>query len=556
MSIASVYSCTDPIDGPIRDRGHRVRASYLIADLTVVCYQGWHIYFLVSASICTVVYAVGIPATVVCVTAFRSPIQRDEKKKLRWAGCARRNPREYGKASVRARFAFLFNGYATDRSGVVVAWEALVMLRKLAVLLAGSLVRDPYLQILVALLILVVSCVATAFIQPYEAGWLNVLDTLGLFVLIVTQILSIFYFYVESAELLTIDPLAFERIVTVALCALNVAVLAVFATGYTIEALGLRAKCARRWSAVLKVASPTATAAALALEVDDRVGSTDDGEGQATQFWFHPSGVAVAQPPRKVNELGIWVWRAPNLDVAVSASEPQLLLAVRNAAALSSGDEFRMMNTATRVLSELETRLPDVGGWCSKEPPPQHDPPPHLPRTRACQLPTSGRGRTPGDPPSADGAHPGASEHGAKTVNPLRVAPQERLHIDGGGAEMKLVVDAEHGANTVNPLRVAPQERLHIDGGGAEMMLVVDASAQSVVRTKERWAKVFSTTNQAFYWRHDTTGEMTWDKPQGWVEPGLPVGWTEVPDMASGHSYYHNASTDSTQWKRPHGELP
>jgi hypothetical protein len=50
---------------------------------------------------------------------------------------------------------------------------------------------------------------------------------------------------------------------------------------------------------------------------------------------------------------------------------------------------------------------------------------------------------------------------------------------------MKLVVDAEHGANTVNPLRVAPQERLHIDGGGAEMMHVVDASAQSVVRTKD-----------------------------------------------------------------------
>ena len=85
-------------------------------------------------------------------------------------------------------------GYSTDRSGVVVAWEAIVMMRKLAVTLAGSMIKDPYLQILVALLILVMSGFATAFIQPYEADWLNLLDTLGLLALIVTQIFSIVYF--------------------------------------------------------------------------------------------------------------------------------------------------------------------------------------------------------------------------------------------------------------------------------------------------------------------------------------------------------------------------
>ena len=68
------------------------------------------------------------------------------------------------------------------------------MVRKLAVTLAGSMIKDPYLQILVALLILVMSGFATAFIQPYEADWLNLLDTLGLLALIVTQIFSIVYF--------------------------------------------------------------------------------------------------------------------------------------------------------------------------------------------------------------------------------------------------------------------------------------------------------------------------------------------------------------------------
>jgi hypothetical protein len=92
-------------------------------------------------------------------------------------------------------------------------------------------------------------------------------------------------------------------------------------------------------------------------------------------------------------------------------------------------------------------------------------------------------------------------------------------------------------------------------GGARDATLFENSGAPAQfdvdVDVSERWAKVFSTTNQAFYWRHDTTGEMTWDKPQGWVEPGLPVGWTEVPDRASGHSYYVNEATGEQTWQRP-----
>ena len=100
------------------------------------------------------------------------------------------------------RYGFLFNGYETDRqtdrAGIVVAWEATVMVRKLLVTLAGATISDAYLQILAALLILVSALALQAYLQPYEPDLLDLLDTLGLFVLLCTQILSIFYLYVET----------------------------------------------------------------------------------------------------------------------------------------------------------------------------------------------------------------------------------------------------------------------------------------------------------------------------------------------------------------------
>ena len=95
------------------------------------------------------------------------------------------------------RYGFLFNGYETDRgtdqSGVVVAWEAVVMARKPFVTLAGATISDPYLQILAALLILIFAVSTQAYFQPYEPDLLDALDTLGLLSLLCTQVLSILY---------------------------------------------------------------------------------------------------------------------------------------------------------------------------------------------------------------------------------------------------------------------------------------------------------------------------------------------------------------------------
>jgi hypothetical protein len=133
-SIASLYNCSSKIEGVI----------YLVADFTVVCYDRRHMVFVALATVGAVVYSLGIPIAVAVVTAMKAPCAWPSL--LHPCRCCsfKRRPRfEYEMVSTRARFAFLFNGYSTDRAAYVVAWEAVVMLRKLAVTLAGSVIKDP-----------------------------------------------------------------------------------------------------------------------------------------------------------------------------------------------------------------------------------------------------------------------------------------------------------------------------------------------------------------------------------------------------------------------------
>ena len=93
------------------------------------------------------------------VAATGAERQKKKKKaacKPRWR-CRRRARADYHERGIRRRFGFLFHGLSVDRSGVIVAWEMMVMFQKLFVTLAGSTISDPYLQILSALLILIIS---------------------------------------------------------------------------------------------------------------------------------------------------------------------------------------------------------------------------------------------------------------------------------------------------------------------------------------------------------------------------------------------------------------
>ena len=97
-SIASLYNCTAPIEGK----------AYLVADLTVICYEGLHLAFLTFASVGAIVFAIGIPTAVAVAVTLRSPCFRENGKMT--FECRRRTPEEYTSASMRSRFAFLFNG--------------------------------------------------------------------------------------------------------------------------------------------------------------------------------------------------------------------------------------------------------------------------------------------------------------------------------------------------------------------------------------------------------------------------------------------------------------
>ena len=202
-STASIFNCSDPIEGK----------QYLLADLTVTCFEGNHLAFLGMAVVSVVVYCIGTPLIFAVMMSFELCVCHRPKCKEGKYSCWRRfclsctcncklrssTPWGYRIASVRERFGLLVAGYDTERGAFVMAWEPLVvMLRKLFITLAGSLPRDPYIQITIALVILIGSMVMQALVQPYESKLLNILDVISLFVLVITQCLSILYLYLDS----------------------------------------------------------------------------------------------------------------------------------------------------------------------------------------------------------------------------------------------------------------------------------------------------------------------------------------------------------------------
>ena len=210
-SIASLFSCSDLIGGK----------RYLLGDLNVTCYEGWHIVYVICASAGLVIYCLGTPIALAllividCCTmstptppAVRLDLDLDRAGEAaddaggREGGvgagrskcvciCALRSSTPWGfrTASFRERYGLLVAGYGTMSGPIVMAWEPLVvMLRKLFITLAGSLLRDPYIQIISALAILVASLTIQALVQPYESALLNVLDVASLLALVFTQV--------------------------------------------------------------------------------------------------------------------------------------------------------------------------------------------------------------------------------------------------------------------------------------------------------------------------------------------------------------------------------
>ena len=108
--------------------------TYLAQDLSVTCYDALHNGFRGLAGLLIAFFGAGFP--------------------LLFAALLRRNRAELHKPEVFARFGFLYDGYSVSRG--MFAWESVVMVRKAAIVMIGSLVKDEYDQIFASVSLLVV----------------------------------------------------------------------------------------------------------------------------------------------------------------------------------------------------------------------------------------------------------------------------------------------------------------------------------------------------------------------------------------------------------------
>ena len=70
-------------------------------------------------------------------------------------------------------------------------WEFIVMLRKLAVLVVAVLLRDPWYQLMGAVLVVVTALLLQTQFHPFDAQLFNLLETVTLTALFLTQIISL-----------------------------------------------------------------------------------------------------------------------------------------------------------------------------------------------------------------------------------------------------------------------------------------------------------------------------------------------------------------------------
>ena len=167
-STASIFKCTASVEG----------RRYLYADMTQECYTGVHLWYIVAAALAVAVYCIGTPIILATTLTFemcscnaptwgregagmnRTPATPRVVYKPCRCICAMRSRTPWGfqVPSFRERFSLLVTGYSTERGALIMAWEPLVvMLRKLFITLAGSVANDAYVQIMIALAILVTS---------------------------------------------------------------------------------------------------------------------------------------------------------------------------------------------------------------------------------------------------------------------------------------------------------------------------------------------------------------------------------------------------------------
>lgn len=161
---------------------------YLSRDVSIVCYEGMHNLLRLVAGFAIFAFGGGLPALFAYIL-WRSKGTLKSK-------------------ATFSRFGQLYDGYSIDRG--LFWWESLAMMRKAAVVFIGSVVKDPYQQIIFSIALMVLSLALQSANNPYISRKLNRMETISIMGILGTQLISLLYLRADAmtSDCIKLDPSA------------------------------------------------------------------------------------------------------------------------------------------------------------------------------------------------------------------------------------------------------------------------------------------------------------------------------------------------------------
>ncbi len=150
--------------------------TYLASDLSVQCYDSVHNSFRGLSGFLIACFGLGFPA----LFAYILRVRRDALHRV----------------EVFEKLGFLYDGYSIERG--MYAWESIVMARKAAAVMIGSLVKDAFTQGIAGLTLLALSLFLHSHFQPYQRRMFNLVEGIALLGIIVTMLISMFYLRIDN----------------------------------------------------------------------------------------------------------------------------------------------------------------------------------------------------------------------------------------------------------------------------------------------------------------------------------------------------------------------
>ena len=447
------------------------------------------------------------------------------------------------------------------------------MLRKLFVTLAGAGISDPYLQIIAALMILIISFGLQSFFQPYEPIALDVLDSLGIFCLLCTQILSILYLYVDTSNTLVVNKTILEYGVTFGLFLINGVALASFVGGYIIAYLQLDCRslrCKKREMLWL-----VEDVEVFERELEKQPGEIDEGgaaegaeneeAGRVVYIWKHPTnGKVMTWPPKCVSKADDgtaqdhWIWFDENGNPeGLSFEAPQLFerAPIEEKREPHPGDRTCLFDVKRMEATPLREVPHDLGGFsifCKRQATRAHRGAPAAAVRVEGGVAFDGNGIVmgpmAGDPlrddrvqalPRANFDNPMHQQQALERVNgdPLEEEISE-LELGEPSAEMEAVADGSamrvsmHG----NPMH---QPQALDEAAASDLDLDISQS------DKKRRGSHFAAKDRRRLKKRERL-----DTLKGSALP-IPAGWTARTSTTSGKQYFHHRDSGQTSWIHP-----